>query len=740
MPYRSISGTVPQYSISASGTSADGYWLKFYAAGTTTPINMGTDSVPTATLAKCTLNSRGEPISTSGDPTTVFIPHLNQSYKIVLYATEADADSNTTGSALWVVDNLSLSLLESTDLADYTAIRALNISTIEDGQTITVTDSGIAGDFVLRNSVAHGLTDNGFGIIIIDSDWYAEREENKYIDPAWFGADYTGTVSSHAGWLLAINAAVTTGLPIKPHPGTYLIATSVEKDNFSGLTIDGGGAVVIDFQTDDAFKFGDHSIDGSGFATQTAITCSDIIITGIEFNPVSGNGWSGTSFANARPLSFSSAQNVHVFLNEFHDNHVGAVDFFSPCKDVFIHHNHFESSEEAPATYGPRPFCYVSDLDNLDDATGTLSYSAPTVYHENVNINFNTFQQIGRGIVSWNVHVFDYSNNTFRKPVIRTISTSNWNFDGVISRNSHVAENNTTQTLSTFVNIGVGCKRIKVTKEKFLGTLSGTGVNASLKCVDHGGVSESIEVYDNEFKTVNANVQVNVGPNVGVDIHSNKFHEPSLSTGGRPIVFNESPATTPGFDFPKTRVFNNDVLAGTRFIELTGEPPAGGGAGSQEAIQVYGNRFANITTNNVIVADSTANWDCALWDNDYVMDSTMTYVNNFGAGGIVLSRIDKVEKNLQEIATTGASVTINWRDYGGDHWRITPNVTQDLTDITGEFGDIQELTIHSGGAITFKHSANLRMAGTVDFVSKTNDVVTLCNRSGVWFEKSRTVF
>lgn len=62
-------------------------------------------------------------------------------------------------------------------VTDYTALRGLSaiINQLIDGEVITVTDTGICGDFVLRNVVSHGLSDDAQDIIVIDSDWYAER-------------------------------------------------------------------------------------------------------------------------------------------------------------------------------------------------------------------------------------------------------------------------------------------------------------------------------------------------------------------------------------------------------------------------------------------------------------------------------------------------------------------------------------------------------------------------------------
>ena len=98
MAYNPISGAAIQY-VTSAGNVASGYYLKFYIANTTTPLSMATDATGGTLLVKCKLNDKGYPISNPADNTTVFIPHVNASYRFVLYVNEADADANTTANA-----------------------------------------------------------------------------------------------------------------------------------------------------------------------------------------------------------------------------------------------------------------------------------------------------------------------------------------------------------------------------------------------------------------------------------------------------------------------------------------------------------------------------------------------------------------------------------------------------------------------------------------------------------------
>ena len=98
MAYSPISAFPIQYS-KLDGAPANGYYLKFYVANSTTPISMQTDTSGATSLAKCKLNESGYPISNPDDENTIFIPHLNTSYeayRFVLYENAADADANGT--------------------------------------------------------------------------------------------------------------------------------------------------------------------------------------------------------------------------------------------------------------------------------------------------------------------------------------------------------------------------------------------------------------------------------------------------------------------------------------------------------------------------------------------------------------------------------------------------------------------------------------------------------------------
>ena len=88
---------------------------------------------------------------------------------------------------------------------DYAELRLLSVAGLTDGDSVLVTDAGIAGMFTLRNVSAHGLTDNGGTIIIIDADWYAERVYSGAVYVSWFGAALDGVADDTVPAQAAIN-------------------------------------------------------------------------------------------------------------------------------------------------------------------------------------------------------------------------------------------------------------------------------------------------------------------------------------------------------------------------------------------------------------------------------------------------------------------------------------------------------------------------------------------------------
>ena len=177
MAYTPISGTVPQYS-NASNELASDHWLKFYIGITTTPLSMATDSYGTTLLAKCKLNSRGEPITSPYDNNSVFIPHINQTYRIVLYKSEVDADNNTTANAEFNVGGIAATIAPSANAADV-ALRNTTLLANDDYDRSPLFDS--ISDFT---------TGAGPHVITVPSGWVPNNPDMRF-----YLVDSSGIVS-----------------------------------------------------------------------------------------------------------------------------------------------------------------------------------------------------------------------------------------------------------------------------------------------------------------------------------------------------------------------------------------------------------------------------------------------------------------------------------------------------------------------------------------------------------------
>jgi len=241
--------------------------------------------------------------------------------------------------------------------------------------------------------------------------WFRIYEELTIL---MFGAKNDGSVDFGPALQNAVDVITVSRETLTLPAGTYLQTTSVVKDNFDGLTIIGYGAI-IDFQVSNAFKLGDHSVDGSGFSTQFTPTIKNVHIEGVSFIS-SAPGYNPTTNRNAflSPLNLSSVDGLRVENCHFEDWDFGAVNIEAASKNMRVINCTFKQNNESDVSYGVRPFNFVVALDNYDETTGLLLFAAPTnSFHDDIIIEGCTFDGLSHSILSWNVHNSKYINNTF---------------------------------------------------------------------------------------------------------------------------------------------------------------------------------------------------------------------------------------------------------------------------------------------------------------------------------------
>lgn len=238
-----VTGLPIQYSEDASGTAASGNYLKFYASGTTTPINMATDSTGGTTLAKCQLNSLGQAINGSS---AVFIPHIDQKYKAVLYPDSITADANTFASAIWVVDGITDQGSAVRSSGEYvkdfdTMAAAIASTTLVAGDVLVIKDrANSTWDAVLSS----GVTETGYDIVqctgVPSLSLQLRLENGNTINVKALGAKDDGTTNN------------------------YLIfkAASAMLDDYRCVVFDGDGTFLVDVAAGDVPDVADDDAIG----------------------------------------------------------------------------------------------------------------------------------------------------------------------------------------------------------------------------------------------------------------------------------------------------------------------------------------------------------------------------------------------------------------------------------------------------------------------------------------------
>lgn len=236
MAYTPISNSVLQYSKNAGGASASDYYLKLYAASTTTPINMYSLADGTGALTKCQFDSLGFPINGSGGR---FIPYIDQDYRIVLYTNSTDADANTFASAAFDVDDVPQGASQS-DLSFVKPFATLALATADTGIVAgnainlaeRTTGNGGGG---MWDVIAGTGTANGMDLVAHDtlSLTFVLRINPKFNEVDQYGAngddDGTGTVGTDDSAIIqrAIVAAGVGGYTVLDGSKSYRIDTGI---------------------------------------------------------------------------------------------------------------------------------------------------------------------------------------------------------------------------------------------------------------------------------------------------------------------------------------------------------------------------------------------------------------------------------------------------------------------------------------------------------------------------------
>lgn len=345
MAWLPIARTPIQYE-KTDGNPANGYYLKFYLAGTTTPTAMATDTTGATQLAKCKLNERGFPISNASDETSIFIPHVNSAFsafKYVIYQNASDADANNFASA---IVNLS-AVAQTEDVSSYLTGTVETVETYADfatdstaiGRQVSLlghTTQGIGGgifDVINKGS----LVANNGRIAINGSKAYVRQSPLVFVEE--FGAIGDG-VSNELGAIQAchdyLESLPSGGTMAFKQGGNYKISGQFIW-NPNKVAIEATGAY-LDFATFSGALFAvklrqtitdpnlrsaftrAHPWNG-GIIVGTGSAAGTVCFIDIsDHNPITGTYWAaGVTFTNT------------VFINWWRDMEIGNGGFFVQC-------------------------------------------------------------------------------------------------------------------------------------------------------------------------------------------------------------------------------------------------------------------------------------------------------------------------------------------------------------------------------------------------------------------------
>lgn len=159
MGYEPISGQIIQYQ-KEDGGFASNFYLKFYKAGTNTPLLVTQNKTATDQFGlpfrteRFRLNTSGIPVNGSG---SAVIPHVDQPYKMALFRTAEDADDNATGRAVFVVDGIAPGLVGFSE--NDSLVSSEDVSYIADGSATERTVAERLRD--MPSVMDYGATGNG---------------------------------------------------------------------------------------------------------------------------------------------------------------------------------------------------------------------------------------------------------------------------------------------------------------------------------------------------------------------------------------------------------------------------------------------------------------------------------------------------------------------------------------------------------------------------------------------------
>lgn len=238
----------PQFE-NTTGVPYSGAVLKAYAAGTNDNIPLATDYTGATTAASMVLNAAGY-ITHGG---AIVIPHLQENYKLALYANQAAADADS--GAIWSVDDNQIAASTNVAFVEY-----------------------FDGDNVLSTfTLSEDLGNDEKALMV-----FADRPLPDYVTNGTFATDTVWTKG--AGWVIAAGVATAT------------LASSDLEETLSPTLMPGQSYTLVFTITRSAGDVTPKIGGTAGTTRNSSGTYTETIVAGsssqlIEFT---GNGFTGT--------------------------------------------------------------------------------------------------------------------------------------------------------------------------------------------------------------------------------------------------------------------------------------------------------------------------------------------------------------------------------------------------------------------------------------------------------------
>lgn len=481
-----ISNTVPQYY--DAGVAASGFYLKFYVAGTTTPTSMATDSTGGTTLAKCQINSEGYPINGSN---AVFVPHVDRTYKIILYRNATDADNNTTANAVWEVDSLYPVSTSGDSIDEVGSIASLIAGSWSQNQLYVSSyyDPSLpsvagpkGGHYIHKTGATNAVPTVGAAVSVSTIGtgaqagyyWDADGDEwyisirNQTVNVFMYGATGDGVTDDTAAIQAAINFCFSSGSPFpKLHipSGNYLVTGELDRSgngNYTDIVGDGQRNTIITV-SGAASVFNSvlllanpADIAGRTTVSDLTIDCNNRANYGIDAQSMRSWTLANVEIRNAVVAGgIGGNWSTDILNNRFSDNPIGWFNKNIVSNPSATNGSSFKFNYVVDCPVGFQSDALFNDKSITDNVFDTCVDAGIWIKEgaRKCLIDDNYFESCGTG-TGVTVDIAGPSTETIAAPVVLAYnpSTTSATFNGSVDKNYFVTCN--TSRLVAAYNIG----------------------------------------------------------------------------------------------------------------------------------------------------------------------------------------------------------------------------------------------------------------------------------------------